>query len=950
MKGNLLSLLKAKSTVSPTLDHALEFHDRRGTDADFENPVDSKRTEKVLSSLSSLGDLVKAREKVKRRLEPMLTGLDPGTETPMLSSQVSHEPTIQPKSYDSYPPPSESSNGATKAKKRAWIIRIGHPFRIKWDLFVMMLAAWNIFTTPYFIAFKPDSSDDTSLLVINTFIDCLFITDIYLNFRTTFYTSSTGDEIFHLPSIAKNYAFGKLWLDILASIPSDLLKVMLIKEDDNSFGISTALALFGMIKLSRVSRLNRIINFLRTRNDVKMLLRIGQLIFFLLMYLHLLACAWWIIANYDHSWLGAQREDIYDAPVEMQYWICFYNSVFFLVGGEVLPRTAIQAGLAGFLMLSGAIITAVMFGDMALLMSSLNMRTTKFQENQNAVNTAMKNMRLPELLQQTISDYLIYTEASIASRNEIDTFRALISPSLYRQVLLHIYDTIIKQNDVFGPHQHIAEFVLPKLKPRFCKPEELVIMQGEIDIQPSMYFIASGDCDVYVKDERKRDKFVTLLRPGSHFGEVALLTGVSRSASVLSLNYCTLAMLDYQDFCSLIKNFPQCITVFKQGMFAYNDRYKRFLVRTLTRVPFFRKLNWKTEQELIYSTKQLTIDEGEYLARPGQASELIYFLIDGAIEVSITINDKALARKRTQIYGLQKVEFSHQHTWNLSKMGQQTRLKRFTEIYPLKGNTGIEGSLHATELDSEKGIKHILGNYCVELALDTLGSGSSFGFFTMIAGEHFSIQAKAIERCNLFALDRATLVRFRKTHHDLHESLSKYETWCKHNTPHIDDYIASNDELPGYQYEINSMRGLNRLRGAALRVIKEKRDLRLLEIPTLATMLKSLGFKPRHAMMKARANDKLNKEIFSRMFFPKKTEAQSKDKMLRELSELTSKLSRHSTLLRTLSTQANLKQIPVSPKPPLVIGVAVQTDDTELRSQDSIPILDEYVTVPFIPS
>jgi CRP-like cAMP-binding protein len=416
------------------------------------------------------------------------------------------------------------------------------------------------------------------------------------------------------------------------------------------------------------------------------------------------------------------------------------------------------------------------------------------------------------------------------------------------------------------------------------------------------------------------------------------------------MNYCTLAVLEYPDFNSLVSTFPQCVAVFKQGMYSYNDRFKRFLLRTISRVPFFRELNWKTEQDLVYSIKHVIIEEGEYLARPGQSTEDICFLIDGALEVSITVNDKALARHRTQIYGLQAVEFSHQHTWNMSSLARSTRIKRFTEIYPLVGNTGVEGSLHATALDSEKGIQHVLGRYCVELILDVLGSGSSFGFFTMLGGEQFSIQAKAVERCSMFVLDRATVSRLRKTHPDLHENLSKHENWCRGHTPHVDDYIASNDNLPGFQYEVNAQRGLNRLRGAVIRVIKENRDLCLLQTPTLAHMMKNMTFKPSRAHRAARAADNLTKEIFRRMFNPKGGLVRKRTDLAATLRELNSKLSLQSTLLRTMSEQAG---IPMSELPKLLMrrtSVAVQTEDMEeVQSQRSVPVLDEYVTVPFNP-
>lgn len=50
----------------------------------------------------------------------------------------------------------------------------------------------------------------------------------------------------------------------------------------------------------------------------------------------------------------------------------------------------------GFFMLLGAMITAVMFGEMAVVMSSMYRGNTRFSQIQELVNTAMKNMGLPD--------------------------------------------------------------------------------------------------------------------------------------------------------------------------------------------------------------------------------------------------------------------------------------------------------------------------------------------------------------------------------------------------------------------------------------------------------------------------------------------------------------------------------------------------------------------------
>jgi CRP-like cAMP-binding protein len=54
-----------------------------------------------------------------------------------------------------------------------------------------------------------------------------------------------------------------------------------------------------------------------------------------------------------------------------------------------------------------------------------------------------------------------------------------------------------------------------------------------------MYFIARGECDVFVTDENRSEKFTANLRAGAYFGEVALLKNCLRTASVFSKNYTT---------------------------------------------------------------------------------------------------------------------------------------------------------------------------------------------------------------------------------------------------------------------------------------------------------------------------------------------------------------------------------------------------------------------------
>jgi len=54
-----------------------------------------------------------------------------------------------------------------------------------------------------------------------------------------------------------------------------------------------------------------------------------------------------------------------------------------------------------------------------------------------------------------------------------------------------------------------------------------------------MYFLARGECKVFVTDNNKKEIMTNSLVKGSYFGEVGLLKHCRRTASVFSKEYST---------------------------------------------------------------------------------------------------------------------------------------------------------------------------------------------------------------------------------------------------------------------------------------------------------------------------------------------------------------------------------------------------------------------------
>ena len=95
-----------------------------------------------------------------------------------------------------------------------------------------------------------------------------------------------------------------------------------------------------------------------------------------------------------------------------------------------------------------------------------------------------------------------------------------------------------------------------KLKTREFPPNHLVVKEGGPG--DSMFFITSGDVEVRKKDPNTGIEFlITELKAGSCFGEMSLLTGKPRGASVTTMQPTTCSVLENADFEELILHNPK---------------------------------------------------------------------------------------------------------------------------------------------------------------------------------------------------------------------------------------------------------------------------------------------------------------------------------------------------------------------------------------------------------
>lgn len=138
-------------------------------------------------------------------------------------------------------------------------------------------------------------------------------------------------------------------IDFLATVPFDtILQVSssyreYLKELKENKG-NEWVQILGVLKLGRILRLNKIIQFLKSTNDIKAGLKIFKMILYLTTYLHCYSCLWWLIVSKTQTWVSPLDQmipdhyyRIYQQGILQQYMASLHATVLTLLGSDISP-------------------------------------------------------------------------------------------------------------------------------------------------------------------------------------------------------------------------------------------------------------------------------------------------------------------------------------------------------------------------------------------------------------------------------------------------------------------------------------------------------------------------------------------------------------------------------------------------------------------------------------
>ena len=126
-----------------------------------------------------------------------------------------------------------------------------------------------------------------------------------------------------------------------------------------------------------------------------------------------------------------------------------------------------------------------------------------------------------------------------------------------RREFLRTWDLVARVPFFHDVGAAVIADVAQLLRPRDYPARAVIVRRGERG--DCMYFVASGELEI--RGRRERISY----EPGDFFGELALLTGDPRNATIVAIRHCTLLRLDIVDFRQLLGRQPELARIIREA-------------------------------------------------------------------------------------------------------------------------------------------------------------------------------------------------------------------------------------------------------------------------------------------------------------------------------------------------------------------------------------------------
>ncbi|KAL6057201.1 Cyclic nucleotide-binding domain-containing protein [Balamuthia mandrillaris] len=484
-------------------------------------------------------------------------------------------------------------------KKRPTVIHPKSAFAFNWNLFMFAALTYMAVSVPYGSAFT-DEFVGGRLSWQEVLVDIILVVDIWVNMHKTFMDQS-GTYVGDHKRIRSNYIRSWFAVDLLSVLPVQYVYLFLGICLPSGLSSQVHLFLAILYRLLKLVKLLRFVSYLGVlENDRRFnqgLLRFFELNLVVFLIAHWIGCIWFLFGRIEGFGINdfVPPAEMERADTTMQVLTAFYWAFTTMTGAgkDLEPQNKIEMFFSIAVIFVGISTYATIIGNVGSLISNFDSSSVIYRQKMDDIATYMRYRKLPQKLQERITNYYEYLWTRKKGLDEEGIFSDL-PESLRTEVAMFLNMDILKKVPFFtscGPD--FTSMLVTMLKPRVSVPGEYLIRQDSLGNE--MYFLSSGYVEVRINGE-----LVKILGAGSFFGEYSLLFREKRTANVKTLTYCDLFVLTAKDFNRVLKEFPEFESLIRTTALKRRnaDRARRARMKEQNELEVKQKTKKQLEQQL----------------------------------------------------------------------------------------------------------------------------------------------------------------------------------------------------------------------------------------------------------------------------------------------------------------------------------------------------------------
>ncbi|KAJ0395343.1 hypothetical protein P43SY_006405 [Pythium insidiosum] len=218
------------------------------------------------------------------------------------------------------------------------------------------------------------------------------------------------------------------------------------------------------------------------------LMGIARLLWLVVLTTHYMACFW--------RWISGGSHALETASVVDQYVADHYYAVLLIQGqGDGIRRNLDENVFSIVAVVVGSVILAIVFGNVAMLVSNFNANETNYQRKMEVIFATMNKLKLPDALRERIHQYYAHLWQEYESLDgDVVRFSRELTHTLALEVGLFKYMNLVMDIPFWKDcsPDFVTQLVL-NLVVRVYLPDDYVIRKGVVGDE--LYMINRGICE-----------------------------------------------------------------------------------------------------------------------------------------------------------------------------------------------------------------------------------------------------------------------------------------------------------------------------------------------------------------------------------------------------------------------------------------------------------------------